>query len=309
MSASDSKISICANAKINLCLDIVGKLPNGYHEIKTVMQTLTLCDTVTLEFTHEPAAEKILIEINSDRLDVSDIPTNDSNTCCKAAKLFFERIQRLDKTARERCEDIFVKITVKKQIPQAAGLGGGSSDAAAVLKGLNSFFGSPLDKAALCEAALQVGADVPFFIDGGTALCCGIGEKITPLPPISKYHVLLIKPHVGMSTPEAYKRFDELNEHSAYMHDAYSCSAVVDAIQSDKDLCGLLSNDFECVVTGVADEILEIKDALKCLGADDALMTGSGSCVFGLFKDGEKCAAAYSKIKDKYAFAAVCKTT
>lgn len=279
-----NSLSQKAYAKINLTLDVTGILPNGYHSLRTVMQTVSLFDTVTVTLKDCPCIRIFC--------DDSAVPTDEHNTCYKAAKLFFEAVDETDRGA---------DISIKKHIPSMAGLGGGSADSAAVLRILNILLEKNISADKLCEIAVGVGADVPFLINGGTALCEGVGEKITPISYGIKHDILLVKPDFGISTPFAYKNFDEKKLRSADMS-----ARLISAMQSGEDIYGYLSNDLE---TAVADEkIIRLKQEIKDCGARASMMTGSGSCVYGLFDSESDCQRALKRLSGKYVFAHTCKT-
>lgn len=273
-----------AYAKINLTLDVTGRLPNGYHSLRTVMQTISLYDTVTVTLNDRPGIRIFC--------DEPGVPTDEHNTCYKAAKLFLETV---GETAV--CADIHIE----KRIPSMAGLGGGSADSAAVLRILNTLLNTNMNDDRLRKIAVKVGADVPFLISGGTALCEGVGEDITPISYDVKHHVLLVKPDFGISTPLAYKSFDDKKLKSADMS-----KRLITAIQNSEKIYKYLGNDLE---TAVADEvIIRLKQELMNCGAEASMMTGSGSCVYGLFEDKKVCEQAEKIFCDKYGFTAVCET-
>lgn len=272
-----------APAKINLTLDITGILPNGYHSLKSVMQTLTLYDEITVARIDDNNGIRIICNTDG-------VPCNEKNICHKAAKHFFEYAG---------IANYGIQIRIVKHIPSMAGLGGGSSDGAAVLKLLNSLYETDFSVETLANIGAKVGADVPFLVYGKTALCEGIGEKITPLSGMKRYSVLLVKPDIGISTPEAYRLFDERG-----LKTADSSEKLVEALKSGKDISTLLSNDLERAVD--LPEIQEIKSRITCLGASSALMTGSGSCVFGLFESVSDCEKAAEKLKSNYRFVCIC---
>lgn len=274
-------LSSKAFAKINLTLDVVGKRPDGYHLLETVMQTVSLFDVVCVE-----KADGIAV-LCSDK----KIPFGEKNTCFKAAKIFFAET------------GVFggAKITLEKNIPSEAGLGGGSSDAAEVIKLLDRLYNTSLEKAELERLAAKVGADAAFFVGGGTALCEGVGEKITPLPAFSGKPLLLVKPDFGVSTPEAYRLFDEKGGVSNH-----ATPLAAGALSGGASLIKYLSNDLEAAVENP--EIEKIKAELLALGAEAALMTGSGSCVYGFFKSEDDTALAAKKLDGKYPFVKPCLT-
>lgn len=269
-----------AHAKINLTLDIVGRRGDGYHLLETVMQTVSLFDTVTVE-----KAEGITLTCSE-----ADIPTDSKNTCYRAAELF------ISETGAGGA-----KIHIEKRIPSRAGLGGGSSDAAAVLRAMNRLCGFPLTREKLINIAAKVGADVPFCVDGGCAVCRGIGEKIEPVSGFGERYILLVKPDFGISTPEAYRLFDE-KALGSVNGTAEFCSLI----SRGADPCPAISNDIERAVDSPI--IKKIKRELIKNGARAAEMTGSGSCVYGVF-DGDKSAAdAEKSLKGAWPFVCLCRT-
>ncbi|MCD7889021.1 MAG: 4-(cytidine 5'-diphospho)-2-C-methyl-D-erythritol kinase [Oscillospiraceae bacterium] len=248
-----------AFAKINLTLDITGILENGYHSIASVMQTISLYDEISVE--KNQVGEIRLF--SGGGAFAEGMPLDEKNTCHKAARVFLEHIGSRDG----------VDIHIKKNIPSQAGLGGGSSDAATVLRLLNRLYDANLGYDKLRKLAAKVGADVPFLVTGGCALCEGMGEIITPIENGLTGYVLLMKPDFGISTPEAYRLFDE--KKLPYGHSS-------EAVVNSKSFHGLLSNDLEKAVANP--EIMWLKEEIVRLGASDSLMTGSGSCVYGLFE-------------------------
>ena len=252
-----------AYAKINLFLDITGRRPDGYHTLSTVMQTISLCDTVTLTGTESGIS-----------LACTDpaIPSDSRNLAYKAAELFFRELYDGKGGA---------EITLEKRIPSQAGLGGGSADAAAVLRGLNRLFGADLSADTLCTAAVKLGADVPFLILGGTALCGGIGEEITLLDDLTDCTIVIAKPGDGVSTKEAYDAFDTAETQGALSH--ASPQPLVNALKNGKlnDICRSCSNVFEQTVSLAG--VNKARCMLAEAGAYVSCMSGSGSAVYGIF--------------------------
>lgn len=274
-----------AYAKINLTLDLTGVLPNGYHPIFTLMQTVSLCDEIGVEITGTG-----VIEIESEE---KNIPLDMSNTAYKAAALFLEKIGK---------SDVGVKIYIDKNIPSQAGLAGGSADAAAVLNLLNEHFSFPLSEKELLALALKVGADVPFCVKGKTQLCQNIGEVMSELPAFSAF-VVIAKPEEGVSTKEAFARFDKSENISHPDNDNFLFYAArgeyKKALENAFNIFELLS---------VVEQGEYIKETMKKYGAYYASMSGSGSAFFGLFdsyEDAQKCEKALS---DKVYFTCVCET-
>ena len=254
------ELTLFANAKINLSLDISSRLAGGYHALFTVMQSVTLCDEVRLK-----TGEGTLTLSCSD----PDVPTDARNTAYKAATLFCE--------AAGIAPDL--QIRIEKRIPSQAGLGGGSADAAAVLRGMNLLYGAPLPEETLLSLALQVGADVPFCLLGGTRLCLHLGEETSPLPALSA-HVVIAKPEEGVSTGTAFRRFDE-----GFPIRRPENEAVVKALERSEPhaLKNRAHNVFEDLLP--LPVYMRVKRALYDNGAYFASLSGSGSALFGLFDE------------------------
>lgn len=266
------KLSVKANAKINLTLSITGRLLNGYHTLRSIMQSISLHDVVTVEKTDVPETDVIC---------GGGIPSGEQNIAYRAAREFFRFADIADKG---------VKITIEKHIPSEAGLGGGSADAAAVICCLNKLFGCGFPQKTLCKIGASVGADVPFCIVGGTALCEGIGEVITPLSPLKCGCVLTAKGKLGVSTKEAYAKIDS----TEIKHFPWEASDFSGSFESWARLC---SNDFEAVSGNP--EVKAIISEMKTGGASLSQMSGSGSAVFGLFserKNAESCKKKLAKL-------------
>lgn len=265
------RLSIQANAKVNLLLDLTSVYPDGYHGIYTVMQSVGLADTIHFEKTES--------EIHL-RCSDESIPTDEKNTAMRAAQLFFE----------ENKLHGGINIFIEKKIPTQAGMGGGSADAAAVIEGLNHLYQTNLSLEAKKKIARKIGADVPFCLVGGTALCLNIGDLIAPLPPLPAYTIVLAKPKAGSSTKEAYKAYDSLRS----VRHPNGEMAVNAYLSGDyKRFFALAANVFEQAidVPGRA----EIKAVMRAFGCEFSLMTGSGSVIYGVFSDSEvaaRCAEA-----------------
>lgn len=265
-------------AKINLTLDVTGKLENGYHTLSMIMQSIDVCDELSFEKT---ADETILFSMNKDLPD--KIPA-EKNLVYKAAKLMKDTFKI----------DGGFKIHLTKNIPAAAGLAGGSSDCAATLIGINELCGLGLDIEKLCEIGVKLGADVPFCIRKGTMLAEGIGEILTPLTPLTGIPVLLIKPNISISTPYVYKhlKLNELDYHP-------DNKAVISYIKDNniKKIAASLSNVLETVTIPENPIIAELKHYLTENGAIGSLMSGSGPTTFGIFENMETAKKAYEKAK------------
>lgn len=269
---SSVSVRVLAFAKINLYLDVVGRRNDGYHLLETVMHTVSLHDVVLLT----------LDESSDIRISCGEsvLPCGRENTAYKAAEVFF---------AVSGLKNPGLQIDISKKIPMCAGLGGGSADGAAVICGLNELFGAGLPMGELFSAAVQVGADVPFCIQGGAAYCTGIGEIITPLPLLSGY-VVIAKGRKGISTADAFKKIDGIG--GIGLDGVYE---FYDKKPSVSALGGFCRNIFDDVTE--LDEVKDIKRIMAEHGALCTCMTGSGSAVYGLFegeRQGQICTAALS---------------
>lgn len=263
-------IIVPAYAKINLCLDVIDRRPDGYHTVKMLMQSLELHDTLYLSRTSEPGITVIPYAPENDPA----IPWDERNLVYQAARLFFQTYSITGG----------VHIAVDKQIPAAAGLAGGSSDAAATLKGLNILFGTNRSLENLQQLGVKLGADVPYCLLLGTALAEGIGEQLTALPDAPHYYCTLVKPSAGISTKYIY---EHLNLSSDTPHPNTNAALAAVAAHDKKTLCAALGNILEPVALTLCPEIEKLKADFLSLGADGVLMTGSGPTVFGLFETKE----------------------
>lgn len=264
-----STLEMKAHAKINLSLDVLGKRPDGYHDLRMIMQSIELHDTVILQ----EEGRGITIEC-----DGSWVPSDARNTAYKAAALLMERYA---------VPAAGLKIRIRKRIPVAAGLAGGSADAAAVLRGMNELFGLGLTVEELMAAGKQVGADVPYCVRGGTMLAEGIGEVLTELAPFKGVPVVLLKPAIGVSTAWVYRNLD-----LGKVRERPETERLIDALQA-KDIGRLTANMRNVLETVTIPEhpiVQEAKDRLVEWGAAGSMMSGSGPTVFGIFTD-EKAAA------------------
>lgn len=270
-------MKIKAYAKVNLMLDILGTLPNGYHNLWMIMQSVSLYDTVTVTKNN---SEEITITCNKE-----GIPTDKRNIAHKAACAFF------DTTGIENCG---ICIDIEKAIPSEAGLAGGSADGAAVIKALNELFGAKLSERELCRIGKKVGADIPFCIVGGTCLAQNIGDVVSPLEDIPQCFFVLAKPQMGVSTKEAYESFDN----ASYIRKPKREKMLIAAANRDFDeMCRLSANVFEQVIE--VPERVEIKKIMRKRNAKLSLMSGSGPTVYGIFEneeDAENCAEKLKSI-------------
>lgn len=266
------EIKLKARAKINLGLDVVRKREDGYHEVRMIMQTINLYDKITLRLQKE---EGIRVKTN-----LSYLPVNEDNLVYKAAKLLMDEFQIR--------RGVFIDLN--KYIPVAAGMAGGSSDAAAVMVGVNRLFDLGLTKKELMVRAVKIGADVPYCVMRGTALAEGIGEKLTPLPAMPKCHILIAKPRVYVSTKFVYGNLkaDELESHP-------DIDGQIEALKNGdiERLAALMGNVLETVTIPEYPVIDAIKKTMMENGALNAMMSGSGPTVFGLFEKEEAARDAY----------------
>lgn len=272
-----AKLEMKAYAKINLGLDVVRRLENGYHEVKMVMQTVGIYDVLTFE----KAAEGIVITTDS-----GELPTDENNLIYKAARLMLERF-----SVQEG-----VRIHLKKNIPIAAGMAGGSTDAAATLKGVNELFDLGASRKELMELGVKIGADVPYCVMGGTALAEGIGERLTALKPAPDCFLLVAKPDINVSTKFVYEHLD-----AAGVDKHPDIDGMVEAISegSIQGIIDRMENVLESVTIPAHPIIDTIKSRMKELGAANSLMSGSGPTVFGIFTDREAADKAYEQIKSE----------
>ena len=271
-------LELKAYGKINLGLDVVRRREDGYHEVRMIMQTVRVYDAIELNRTEE---EGIRLSTN-----LYYLPDNENNLGYRAAKLLMDEFGIRDG----------VEIKMKKFIPVAAGMAGGSSDAAAVLFGVNKMFGLGLSKQELMERGVRLGADVPYCIMRGTALSEGIGEILTPLPPMPQCRVLIAKPAVSVSTKHVY---ESLNLPSLGAEAHPDIDAMRAAIEK-KDLSGVVSQlgyVLETVTIPENPVIQTLKDKMMEMGADGSLMSGSGPTVFGLFTNQTAAQAAYEELR------------
>lgn len=275
------EVQIKAPAKINLTLDVIGKRSDGYHDLRMIMQTIDIYDELTIMYTGSPD-----IILTMDR-ELPDKIRPEQNLVYKAAKLMQEHFSL----------PYGFKIHLKKNIPSAAGLAGGSSDCAATLLGINRLCGLSLTKEDLCSLGVKLGADVPFCIQKGTMLAEGIGEILTPLPDLPPLWVVLIKPDFSLSTAYVYTHLDlrHLNYHP-------DTSRAVDAI-SRRDSVAVgqtLSNVLETVAFKEYPALSELKEFFLQNGSIGALMSGSGTATYGLYQDEILATIAYRTAKKKF---------
>lgn len=271
------QIRLKAMAKINLGLDVVRRREDGYHEVRMIMQTVNLYDKLVITVNEEPG---IRLTTN-----LGFLPVNEDNLIYKAARLLMDEYD-IKKG---------VDIQLQKFIPVAAGMAGGSTDAAATLIGMNRLFHLNLSKQQLMDYGVKLGADVPYCIAGGTALSEGIGEILTPLPDVPKGYVLVAKPGINVSTRFVYTnlKLNEVTEHP-------DIDAQIAAIkeQDFRKMAGFMGNVLETVTIPAHPIIQEIKDFMMTEGAVNAMMSGSGPTVFGLFEDKQLAEKACEKLRE-----------
>ncbi|OOE05505.1 4-(cytidine 5'-diphospho)-2-C-methyl-D-erythritol kinase [Anoxybacillus kestanbolensis] len=269
------RLLVKAPAKINLSLDVLHKRPDGYHEVKMVMTTIDLADRVEL------------MDLYSDTIQIIShnrfVPDDERNLAYQAAKLLKEKVG-----VRRG-----VAISITKYIPVAAGLAGGSSDAAATLRGLNKLWGLGLSLDELAEIGAEIGSDVPFCVYGGTAIATGRGEKIEHIPAPPPSWVILAKPTIGVSTAEVYRN---LQLQSVNHPDVDGMVAAIREKDYEK-ICALAGNVLESVTLNMYPEVAQIKEQMRRFGADVSLMSGSGPTVFGLVQHDSRLQRVYNGLR------------
>ena len=272
-------VTLPAYAKLNLTLDVLRKRGDGYHDVATIMQTVSLHDSVSVA----------LADGDGIVCRCGDIPGDGSNLAVKAAAAFF---------AQTGIRQRGLRIDVDKRIPVGAGLAGGSADAAAVLRALRALLAPELSHTELERIAAAVGSDVPFCIRGGTALAEGRGDRLAQLPPAPRFRAVLCKPEFSVSTPLMFSRIraEELSRRP-------DTAGMLDALRRDEGqgVLARVRNVFEDVLPDEYGEVFAIRDRLLALGAEAAAMSGSGPTVFGLFRGDAAAEAAYAALKAAYA--------
>ena len=276
-----------AYAKLNLTLDVLGKREDGYHDLQSVMQTVSVRDDIEIDVgTGKPW--KLVC-------DKEGIPCDERNLAWKAAKVYCEAMNK---------DPDGLEIRITKRIPSGAGMGGGSADAAAVLRALNEHYGNPLSIVALAELGAQVGSDVPFCVICGTAMCEGRGERIRKLPDMPDCIFVVCKPEFSVSTPELYKKIDEVT--IADRPDNRAMESALLAGDLEKIAHGLC-NVFDPVVTADHLELNYIKSIFHQYGAVGYQMTGSGSACFAIVSEFEVAAVLCAMLKENYPNVFICK--
>lgn len=271
-----NKIELKALGKINLGLDVLGRRENGYHDVRMVMQTLYLYDQITIVKKETPGIEL--------KTNLFYLPVDENNLAYRAAKILMDEFD-----VKEG-----VSIYLDKHIPVAAGMAGGSSNAAAVLFGINRMFDLGLSQQELMDRGVKLGADVPYCIMRGTVLAEGIGEILTPLPPLPKCYVLIAKPPISVSTKLVYEKLDshEIENHP-------DIDGILEGLEAQdiKKVAECMGNVLEKVTVEEYPVIDQIKNVMKEEGALNAMMSGSGPTVFGIFENKHLARKAADKIR------------
>ena len=276
-----------AYAKLNLTLDVLGKREDGYHNLKSVMQTISVRDDVEVDIgTGKPWCIKC---------DKDDIPCDERNLAWKAAKVYCEALNK---------DPNGLEIRITKRIPSQAGMGGGSADAAAVLRALNEYYDHPLSIGALAELGAQVGSDVPFCVVGGTCMCEGRGERLRKLPDMPDCIFVVCKPDFSVSTPELYQKIDEVDIAKRPDHQVMESALLAGDLEK---VAHNLYNVFDPVVTQDHLELNYIKSLFHQYGAVGYQMTGSGSAVFAVVSEFEVAAVICNMLKANYPNVFICK--
>lgn len=269
-----------AFAKLNLSLDVTGRRSDGYHDTRMVMQTVSLCDDVSVSLRNDGYVRA--------GTNLRYLPCDDRNIAVKAARAFF---------AAAELKNTGADIGIRKRIPVCAGMGGGSADGAAVLRALNRLTGKPFSQAELETLGASLGSDIPFCVAGGTVLAEGRGEVLAPLPDFPACFFVIVKPRFSVSTPELFAKLDQFppKRHP-------DTDGILSAIRSGKlsAVCRRMYNVFEDILPPKPDDVSLIKGALLDYGALGAVMTGTGSAVFGVFDSREKAEGAHAALSKTY---------
>ena len=284
-----------AHAKINLFLDVISKRPDGYHNLKSCMQTVGLADTISASLRDHPTGQSIELTCSNEKL-----ACDRKNLAYRSAEAFF---------SAAKIESYELKMHIEKRIPLSAGLGGGSADAAAVLRMLNKYYDFPLSTAEIVEIGASLGSDVPFCIHGGTCHCVGVGDILTPVLTQPDYTVLVAKNGEGISTPEAFslldQKYSDFTNYQPPEHDriyeALSCGNV-------HALHNATYNIFEDVIFPIRPESKRLKEFMLDRGAICAQMSGSGPSVFGIFVSDARAELCAAMLRQEGIFAVACRT-
>ncbi len=291
---SSNTVTEKAYAKINLALDVTGKLPNGYHKVRMIMETVSIHDDLVISTVPEPGI-RMECSLNSNLLSETELSCGDDNLVIKAARLITDEAVKAGKTG---IGETGIHIKLIKRIPMAAGMAGGSADAAATLRGINRLLDLKFTTEDLCIMGVSIGADVPYCVRGGSYLAEGIGEILTPLPPPPAAHILIAKPRIDVSTPHVYKQIDSIG--IAFHPDI---DGMIGAIREyDLKLMASKLGNVLRDATVKEHEIISVLEKRMCdLGAAGALMSGSGPSVFGLFRNSDLCMNAISVMREQFA--------
>lgn len=289
-----NKISAIAYGKINLYLDVLSKMENGYHSIESIMQSISLSDTITLEIFDIEGENQIEIKTACDV-----IPNDKGNLVYKTSSAFLEKANINGK---------HIIFEIEKNIPVSAGMAGGSSDGATAMKLLNEYFGTPFSLNELCEIGAKIGADIPFCLTGGTCICKGIGEKITKITPSKEMLLVCAIDNSTVSTPVAFSMLDAKYGISPLPYG--NLNEIKIAIENGdiEGVSSLLYNKFEDVIIPQIPSISKIKEKLLENGAIGTLMSGSGPSVFGIFNNEKSQIKAFNALKNCSIRAFLCKT-
>jgi len=280
----NNRLSVNTYAKINLTLDVTGRRPDGYHNIDSIFEEISVYDTVTIE---KNSSGSIAVSCS-----VPGIPCDENNIVYKAAQIFF---------SKTGTDNPGISIHIEKNIPSQAGMGGGSTNAAGVFRILNKMFGTGLSDEELMKISVASGADTPFFIKGGLAHITGIGDIITVLKPMEEHFIVAAKGTAGVSTPQAYREIDGLSE---VPHQ--NTETILRACENN-DIKLLMSealNTFE--LTSLPDDISSIRKIMKKHNTSGTMMTGSGAAVFGIFENMNDAVSAEKELSAVYPFVKIC---
>lgn len=289
-----SRITLEAPAKINLFLDVLSRRPDGYHNIRSIMQTVSLCDTVTVSLSPAEATQISL------RCSDPSLPSDKNNIAYRAAEKILSAVRGL----------YSVEIEIVKRIPVAAGLAGGSADAAAVLAGVNQLLGAPFSLSELCAIGASLGADLPFCLAGGTKITQGIGEVLTDCPPLPDVPILIAAAGEPVSTPAAYGALDKIYQNfTLYKPNQTGFAAMTKALEGGDipAVCASLFNIFESALMPAHTKAGAIKQSMLKSGAIGALMSGSGPSVFALFDSNAKIQSAAINLSEQGIRAFICR--
>ncbi len=282
-------VQIEAPAKVNLYLDVLGKRDDGYHQLETIMQSISLCDFVTIipDYSNTPGEIELITRIISDSSKINDFPVDESNLIIRAVRLLLEQY-----------EFPAVKVILEKYIPLEAGLAGGSSNAAATLFGVNELFDLGLSQDDLARLGAKLGSDVPFCVYGGTMLATGRGEELHPMNSIPNCYFVLVKPEFGSSTAQVYSALN-MSGFQKNNYNELTCADIISSLEKGTltDIVENMYNKMEPIVINWFDEMMDIYNKLKSVGALKVMMTGSGSTVVGVYSEYQTALLAKNKLE------------